>query len=442
MIYFIYFIFFVFLLLWSAFLAAPGGVGRNVLNPGFLFSLVYGGGFFLLPCFSLYFGVYRFSDEYSFETYLQAGVFCFVFGLMVLGGYVLFSGQRSYLRWQRSDFSCYRPLSVLQIWVVVIVSGALVLAGAVPYFLLIMKYGASGYAANRIVLVQGLGYFALLLNAGLVGAVIVAANIMLRVGKVRFSEKIAFLMVLGIAMLPGVLLFSRMRFLLPFVILAVLWVMLKKRGVLRVKTIVRMTGAAVSFLLLGLMLGSVRESFMADRALDNSTIDISQNVVTTYGNQEILLWLSSNDHDFLLGKTFFAAALGMVPRSFWPGKPLGGGPALRNMIYPGSYDLEGGANLTSYTTGLPVESYMNFGWFGVFVGLLFGAGLAAIARLLLWAKSPIALGVLAVILFHSVFICYSEFFGWLVHVYSAVVPAMFLWMLLSLLRPSGLNNKI
>ncbi|MNF42839.1 hypothetical protein D3C84_239070 [compost metagenome] len=442
MIYFIYLLFFVLLLLWSLFLAAPGGVGRNILSPGFLFSLVYGVGFFLLPCFSLYYGVYRFADEYSFDAYLEAGLFCFLFGLMVLGAYVLFSGRRSYLCWQRADFARYRPLSVLQIWIVVVISGVLVLAGAVPFFLLLIEHGASSYASNRIALGQGLGYFVLLLNTGLVGFSIVTANIMLRTARVAFFEKFAFLVVLGIAVLPGVLLFSRMRFLFPFVILVILWVMLKKRGILRAKVIIRMAVYALVFLFFGLMLGSVRESFMADKALDDNSPDISKHVVAAYGNQEILLWLSSNNHDFLLGKTFFAAALGMVPRSFWPDKPLGGGPELRNMIYPGSYDLESGSNLTSYTTGLPVESYMNFGWFGVFVGLLYGAGLAAISRLLIWAKSPVALGVLAVILFQTVFICFSEFFGWLMHVYSAVVPAIFLWILLSLLRSGRSNHKI
>lgn len=440
MIYFIYFLLFVLLLFSSLFLVAPGGVGRNILSPGFLFSLVYGVGFFLLPCFSFYYGVYRFSDEYSFDAYLQAGLFCFVFGLMVLGSYVIFLGHRSYLYWQRADSSRFRPLGVLQIWVVVVVSAALVLAGAVPFLLLFIKHGASSYAANRIALGQGLGYFVLLLNTGLVGFSIVAANIMLRTERIRFFEKLAFLVALGIAVLPGVILFSRMRFLFPFVILVILWVMLKKRGILKAKVIIRMAGFAAVFLFFGLMLGSVRESFMADKELGDNSPDFSKHVVAAYGNQEILLWLTSNNHDFLLGKTFFAAALGMVPRSFWPGKPLGGGPELRNMIYPGSYDLEGGANLTSYTTGLPVESYMNFGWFGVFVGLLYGAGLAAISRLLLWAKSPVALGVLAVILFQSVFICFSEFFGWLMHVYSTVVPAIFLWILLSLLRSGRFNH--
>lgn len=441
MIYFIYFLFFCFIFLSFLFLAAPGGLGKNILNPGFLFSLVYGVGYFLLPCFSIYYGVYRFDEAYSFEAHLQTSLFCFVFGIMVLISYVLLSGHKFYRHWQDSNFSCFRPLSVLQVWVVVVFSGALVFVGILPFFILIIKHGASGYAANRISLGQGLGYFVLLLNAGLIGVVIVATNIMLRTGRLRFSEKFAFVLALGIAVLPGILLFSRMRFLFPFVILVVLWVMLKKRGDLQVKVMVRMSVAAVAFLFIGLMLGSVRESFMADKALDNNALNISKHVVAVYGNQEILLWLSENDHDFLLGKTFFAAALGVVPRSFWPGKPLGGGPELRNMIYPGTYDLEAGTNLTSYTTGLPVESYMNFGWFGVFVGLLYGAGLAAISRLLLLAKSPFALGVLVVILFQSAFISFSEFFGWLMHVYSAVIPAIMLWALSSLVGSGKIRNR-
>jgi len=96
-----------------------------------------------------------------------------------------------------------------------------------------------------------------------------------------------------------------------------------------------------------------------------------------------------------------------------------GGPVLRNLIHPGSYDLSTGEYLTSYTTGLPAESVMNFGLGGLlFVPFIYGFALFGIAKLSLKVRTSLhfVTWMLALFLVAYGYLA-GEFFGtcsWLV----------------------------
>ncbi|WP_363800497.1 hypothetical protein ABU614_10315 [Lysobacter firmicutimachus] len=137
-----------------------------------------------------------------------------------------------------------------------------------------------------------------------------------------------------------------------------------------------------------------------------------------FGNAENLVWLAQHERDWdpVYGATVVAAALNPIPRAFWPDKPFGGGPALRNMIYPGSYTLDG-EKLTSYTTGLPTEGYMNFGLLGlVLFGLVNGACLAGIRNLYARRREVTPVGVVvysfSIFMFSSGFLYMELLGGW------------------------------
>jgi len=85
-----------------------------------------------------------------------------------------------------------------------------------------------------------------------------------------------------------------------------------------------------------------------------------------FGNHENIIWLIENDYDLLWGQTYIAGFTNFIPRSLWANKPLGAGPKLKNLIYPGSYVI-GGKKNSSLTTGFFTELQMNYGMLGIIV---------------------------------------------------------------------------
>ena len=90
-----------------------------------------------------------------------------------------------------------------------------------------------------------------------------------------------------------------------------------------------------------------------------------------FGKYENSLWLNDNYEKWELTycQTFMEGFTNTIPRKILKNKPLGGGPDLRNWIKPGTYDLNSkdAKNITSYTSGLPTESYMNFHFLGFMI---------------------------------------------------------------------------
>jgi oligosaccharide repeat unit polymerase len=153
-----------------------------------------------------------------------------------------------------------------------------------------------------------------------------------------------------------------------------------------------------------------------------------------FGNHENVLWLIENPHTSLRGQSYLAAVTNFVPRALWASKPLGGGPALKNMINPDSY-VVGEEGNSSLTTGLMTEAMMNFGYLGVpAVALVFGWLLGLISNRLNRAIDPINLVIQAVLVLTFAFIVfYSEFLGMIARLALTTLPLVFLSVLLHLL---------
>ncbi len=142
-----------------------------------------------------------------------------------------------------------------------------------------------------------------------------------------------------------------------------------------------------------------------------------------FGNDENILWLAQNPFELQYGVTYVAAVTNFVPRSVWPDKPLGAGPRIKNIIYPGSY-VVGREGNSSITTGLYTEAYLNFGLVGlVFFPLVWASFAAILAKkvacnlgsvtMVAWATS--------LILWSTTFM-YAEFLGFLGRCVFIILP--------------------
>lgn len=108
--------------------------------------------------------------------------------------------------------------------------------------------------------------------------------------------------------------------------------------------------------------------------LDFSTFEIStlfnQIVYSTYFldiNVPAIIIDRSYLIDYSFGKTYLSWTYGLIPREFWPDKPaINLGPYVKQVIL-GLKGTFGGINPTG-----PGEAFLNFGWFGIAVGLILG----------------------------------------------------------------------
>jgi len=148
------------------------------------------------------------------------------------------------------------------------------------------------------------------------------------------------------------------------------------------------------------------------------------NLNGAFGNHENIVWMQeSNYDDYFYGETYLAGLTNFVPRSIWSDKPLGAGPKMKNIIYPGSY-VVGKEGNSSLTTGLFNELLMNFGTIGMLIGgVFFGFFMKYIYVKIKLSNSIINILFLqyTLIVFTSQFI-YAEFLGFFSRYIITIIP--------------------
>ena len=168
----------------------------------------------------------------------------------------------------------------------------------------------------------------------------------------------------------GLLMGSRSQTLVVFSLGTVMILQTAGRGKISRRGLITVTTVVLCVVAVGVVLSNVREDLMGSPTLRGPTevnitpADSIEGLIGAFGTSENVVWLIQNSDRWnpRWGATFWTAFVGWVPRSLWPEKPVGGGPVLRNWIFPGTYDITSFENNTSYTTGLPAEGFMNFGW--------------------------------------------------------------------------------
>ena len=141
-----------------------------------------------------------------------------------------------------------------------------------------------------------------------------------------------------------------------------------------------------------------------------------------------------------LGATYIAGIANIVPRRFWPEKPVGAGPRIKNSIYPYSYAV-GKKKNSSITTGFFNELQMNFGIFGIPVGaFFFGLLFSLLIKIFAYINTPASK---ALILSTTLTICtqfyYAEFLGLYTRYVFAIAPLILMHILNRLINR---NNKL
>ena len=77
-------------------------------------------------------------------------------------------------------------------------------------------------------------------------------------------------------------------------------------------------------------------------------------------------YIESGSQEFARGETLWQAIIALIPRVFWPDKPVGAGSGDLVSTYTGYYFAEG----TSVGIGSVMELFINFGQWGVIIGFL------------------------------------------------------------------------
>lgn len=194
----------------------------------------------------------------------------------------------------------------------------------------------------------------------------------------------------------------------------------------------------VLLLLAGMALGKIREQAMGASA---EVASVSKSLsIEAYQEFENGWWLIENPSfwNLMNGSTFAAGFTFPIPRAVWPDKPVGSGALMTNLVRPRSITDGVASTRSPYTTGLPPEAYMNFGWIGFpFVGLLYGAFMAWMNRLRTNSNVALLHSAWAVLMVRALDLLNAEFFGWVANFLFSLVPFLIVFAVLRLRRASS-----
>ncbi|PMO06765.1 hypothetical protein BCT21_04880 [Vibrio sp. 10N.222.55.F9] len=317
---------------------------------------------------------------------------------------------------------------------IIIVSAIFSIPFVIFVLSLINDYGINVYLANRIILLQGNGYIISLVKLPQIAVGIIFFNQMLK--SVRYGIKIQWIKVLLLVLysffLAGIV-GSRTQMLIPVVSILVIYLIIKFSGSINIKGIKKVAILSFMVVFIAVSFGEIRQSIMADKEITiSSNSSMFSKLAYTYGSVENLIWLFDHNEpkEFAYGATFFAALTGFVPRAFWHDKPLGGGPMMKNLISTGSYDLDSGENISSVTTGIVAESYLNFSWFGVLFPALFLFFVVLFFDFFKVLHPANYISLYSYLIFKVFGLSSAEFFGIMAHVFVFVFSAVIFELIL------------
>lgn len=378
----LYFIFFVLLGL-LAFARIGGRMDRMYRSPIYAFILAMAFIYGFMPWVKEIFDIQTYPFPYSFDAKFSALVNSLIYTLMGIVGYCACGGLHHRDLPEVHSMTGREHLRALLILGIPSFFAVLYLAKTIS------GYDLASYMKDRIVLRRGLGPAVILAFTAICYGAVVVTNYFTEKKEGRAPSRLRLLVILGAVFALAVAFVAMGNRNFVFILIAIVLLALLSIYAGRMGRIVLLFPALLG-IAIGLSLWAKVRTTLDTSSAGTVTEVASEGALPllvygfngAFGNAENLVWLASNDRswDLLYGKTIYAALVNPIPRSLWPDKPFGGGPELRNMIYPGSYTLDG-ENLTSYTTGLPTEGYMNFGLLGLF---LFGAFNGAC---LAWARN-------------------------------------------------------
>ncbi len=353
------------------------------LSPFGLFSLYFSFVYFFVPFIQLTSDTSRFLINKSFLD------ISFVFTIIILLSYYFSVFVGSMVGRSRSK-KFKLPIDICKIKIetknraitLLLIIYLFIILISIYYFLPIMIDDYSYFMYNRTMILSGMGYLVKPLIISTPICIILLVHIKNKVYGSNYI-KIVFMLVLSSSIFLNLLFGSRVGTILT-IFYVIYYIMISMRGKLKYKDIFFTFMVLLLLLFSVSSLGTLRTMVISGNSLSvdlqNHEAFLTQVVVelsNSFGHTELINYLVSNDSwDLAYGQTFLAGFLMPVPRSLWEEKPVGGGPYLTNIINPGAWKL-GKEGKSSFTTGLPLESFMNFGFIGIvivgyFHGLLIG----------------------------------------------------------------------
>lgn len=399
---------------------------KDFLNPLYVFLLYFSITFFGLPIFQIKDNSFRYSMGYSDNAYLWALLYLNVFVILVLVTFLVLI-HKIYVRKTNEIFDVQNwqdtnKLSRVFLRIVVLIPSMLVIS---YFYKFIVDLGYNDYLSNRIILLSGKGYYTIILMSLIPFLLFEIVNsYYIRNKHAKRTSKVFFWCLILLATTPGIVLGSRTNLLLPFLLINLSFTHLKNRGsLITVNKIFSFTIPIIILLYIGFWLEGYRQSIMAGIEITSSGLILQ--IAGGFGTAENIFWWFDNaDGEVLYGTSLLAVLVGLIPRSLWPDKPFGGGPAFTNTMYPGKYD-QAQTNISSLTTGFPFEFLMNFGFVGAVIsGMIFGTMLAIIYFYRTKIRNSMQYVIWIMLMYCTISYLHGEVFGVTSKLIGLVLPLL------------------
>jgi hypothetical protein len=149
--------------------------------------------------------------------------------------------------------------------------------------------------------------------------------------------------------------------------------------------------------------------------------DLGRMHVWMYVKQEI----DSDRYPLQFGRTYLAAALGVIPRAIWPTRPYGMSEVLTDMR-AGRGAYKAAFEKSAMIAGLIGESYANFGILGPFLGMFFYGVIMRVLKTLMnrLSEDPLIAFLLPMITFSAISVFGADAGGVVYSVLKFLGPAV------------------
>lgn len=403
--------------------------------------------YLIVPLFMSIFGWSWHKITLTEESYFKAHIYVYSYISIVIVTYLSIL-HITKEKINTSPIDTFYRLTINQNYILIFLFLVPILLDTIYLLVYVFSFDFAYYLKNRIILRKGMGAVILVSYMGTLIVPIFFANLLVKIrhkNKIHFSISIIMfsLFILLPFLTAYVVMSNRLTALILLIMLILIYIVVMEKKftfAFYFKLLFGLIGLFLFFVFIGYM-RSIHGDFgqiNVGQMIEVLGLHAEHAIVGNFGNFEHLVWLFDNFYswEFLYGITFVAAFLNIIPRFLLEDKLLGGGPHLKNMIHPGSYDLAG-ENITSYTTGVVVEGYMNFGIAGIIIlAVCHAVTLVLLKKLSYNIKGNILLLSLYLYLIFSItfLMIFGEFLG--IYTRTLVVSMPFVIFYIVMNKPS------
>lgn len=406
-------------------------------------SIIY----LLVPLLMVTFNWRWHDQQYTLQSYLKANLVVFGYILLVYLCYLFIGNQifktNKHLTYKnRTEQVKYHTLTKKQFLILITVFSIPIWLATIYLVQYVFSFELAEYLRDRISLNRGKGPIILISSMGTILVPILYVHFLMIIkNKKKHTRSILTTIFSLIIIVPFLIAYTVMGSRLTAFILIILLFLAHlsvRNRVLSIKTVINyflfLITIFITFTLIGYIriLGGDITSVNWSLLFKVYSKELETALVSNFGNFEHLVWLIEHPSrwDAYYGQTFLAGFMNILPRSIFENKLLGGGPHLKNIIHPGSYAFSR-TNITSYTTGIAIETFMNFKYLGLLIVPFFHAlALQLLSRIVPKIKGNIILLAIYLYLLLSIgfLILFGEFLGQYTRALIVTLPFIFFYI--------------